>query len=55
MLTETYQAGVLPQNFHQRVIEMENAIECRKSNKADETYAAQILELMSLYSVRKHV
>lgn len=41
----------LPKNFFERVVEMENRLEIRGTQNADETYAAQILELMSLYSV----
>ena len=43
--------SVLPSNFFEKVVGMENQLELRGTNNADETYAKQILELMSLYSV----
>lgn len=46
-----YKAGTLPENFHKRVVDMEIQLAIRGKQAADEAYAAQILELMGLYSV----
>lgn len=46
-----YKVGTLPENFHKRVVDMEIQLAIRGRQAADEAYAAQILELMSLYSV----
>lgn len=45
-----YKVGTLPENFHKRVVDMEIQLAIRGRQAADEAYAAQILELMSLYS-----
>lgn len=45
-----FKTGTLPENFFQRVVDMEIQLEIRGKQTADEAYAAQILELMSLYS-----
>jgi hypothetical protein len=43
--------GILPQNFHKRVVEIEIQLAIKGTQKPDEQYAKQVQELMGLYQV----
>lgn len=43
--------GILPQNFHKHVVEIEIQLAIKGTQKPDEQYAKQVQELMGLYQV----